>query len=191
MSLYCSFEQVRIRVIGKVRFTENEADENKMQTALANKLINESEGEVEHDLSPRYVAPFQTIDGTAFGNLPSRPTKELLRTLCELKASIRILETDFGAGGTVDAEKYIKNLEARYQSIIKKLLSKKAEGSREWAYPPLPSLRLNWHNTEADDGYSGMVLHSSNQRGDYPSTQINSPSETFWNGTLDELDSEQ
>jgi len=72
MPLYITLEDVRLRLIGKVRFTTNPLDENKMSETLANRLIDEAEGQVELDLSPRYAAPFQTVSGTAFSNLPER-----------------------------------------------------------------------------------------------------------------------
>ncbi len=189
MGLYVGFEDVRLRLIGKVRFTEDETDENKMPVALANKLIAEAEGQVEQDLSPRYAAPFQTEEGTAFKNLPERPTKLILKTLCELKAVIRILETDFGMGTAIDGEKYIKKVADRYKAIIQdNILAKvkNSEDQKQWAFPPLPGLKKNWFNTEADDGYAGMVLVTSRGDGAYPQTQINDPSETFWSGVLDE-----
>lgn len=188
MGLYTKFEQVRIRLIGKIRFTDNEDEENRMHLALANRLIDEAEGDVEQDLSPRYIAPFQTPEGQPFSQLPSRPTREFIRTLCELKSVIRILETDFGSGSVVDAEKYKAGLEKRYKSMVDKLLQKKGEDQQGWFYPPLPGLRLNYHNEMADDGYAGQILSTSSGDGDYPKAQINNPAETFWNGSLTELD---
>jgi len=189
MGLYVTFEDVRIRLIGKVRFTEDNADENKMQIALANKLINEAEGQVEQDLSPRYAAPFQTEEGTAFKNLPDRPTKLIVKTLCELMSVIRILETDFGMGTAIDGEKYIKKVKERYDSIKNENILGKVDGAadqKQWKYPPLPGLRKNWFNTESDDGYAGMVMVTSAGHGDYPAKQINSPGETFWSGVIDD-----
>lgn len=189
MGQYILFEDVRLRLIGKVRFTEDDSDENKMQITLADRLINEAEGQVEQDLSPRYAAPFQTDSGASFDSLPDRPTKEILKTLCELKAVMRILETDFGTGTAVDGEKYIRRIEARYDKIINERLLAKVDGAkdqRQWAFPPLPGLKKNWFNTQADDGYAGMVLVTSQGDGAYPSKQINDPSETFWSGMLDD-----
>lgn len=190
MGLYVSFEDVRIRLIGKVRFTESESDENKMQVTLANRLIAEAEGQVELDLSPRYAAPFQTDQGLAFANLPERPTRNILRTLCELMSCIRIMETDFGSGTIVEAEKYISKLRDRYTSIVKDLLIRKTDGGTEaqgFAKPPLTGLKLNYMNELADDGFMGSVLSTSQGDGNFPRAQINDPSENFWNGTLDEL----
>ena len=189
MGLYIKLEDVRIRLIGKVRFTTDVNEENKMHESLANRLILEAEGQVELDLSPRYAAPFQTIDGTAFKNLPDNPTKNVLRTLCELQSCMRILENDFGAGTAIDADKYVKKLKERYDEIVSERLLAKRKGKEEtqqWSFPPLKSLKLNWHNTEADDGYLGMVLVTGQGDGDYPAKQINDPSENWWNGVLDD-----
>lgn len=190
MPSYVSFQDVAVRLVGKVRFTELPDDENKMSKTLAERLIDEAEGQVELDLSPRYLAPFQTDTGDAFALLPDRPTKNILRTLCELMSCIRILETDFGTGTIVDAEKYIEKLRARYDSIVKDLLSKRMDGGVEaqgFAKPPLPSLKLNYMNENADDGFMGSVLISGQGDGAFPRAQINDPSENFWNGQLDDL----
>lgn len=188
MGRYIKFEAVRLRLVGKVRFTDNPNEENKMSRSLADRLINEAESQVEQDLSPRYSSPFQTQEDQDFNKLPERPTREILTTLCELKSVIRVLETDFGAGTAVDADKYIGRLEARYKKIVEEKVLAKVENagdSRQWAFPPLPGLKLNWFNTQADDGYAGMVYVTSQGDGDYPSKQINDPSETFWNSELD------
>ena len=189
MGLYVRFEDVRLRVVGKILFTPNEygddEDPNKMPVRLANRLIEEAEGDVEHDLSPRYASPFQTDTGDPFSSLPRRPTREMIRTLCELKAVIRFLETDFGRGTAVDGDDYTEKLQKRYDKTVEKLLEKKKSGG--WAYPPLPSLRLNYMN-EQDDGFSGQILVTSSGDGDFPREQINDPSENFWNGALNDLD---
>lgn len=160
-----------------------------MSEDLANRLIEEAEGQVEMDLSPRYYAPFQTDDGGAFSTLPDRPTKNILRTLVELMSCIRILETDFGTGTIVDAEPYIEKIRARYDSIVRDLLVRKTDGGQEsqgFAKPPLPSLKLNYMNESADDGFMGSVLVTTQGDGSYPQKQINDPSENFWNGSLDD-----
>lgn len=187
MPAYIRFEDVRLRLIGKVRFEEDTATAEatgKMPRALANRLIDEAEGQVEQDLSPRYEAPFVHCTTGKFADLPDRPTKNILRTLCELKSCIRILETDFGEGTAVDAEKYIKRIEGRYKSIINENILGKFDddykSSRQWKFPPLPHLKKNWFNTQADDGYAGAVMVTSSDDGDYPSKQINDPSES-WN----------
>lgn len=190
MAKYTRAEEVRIRLIGKVRFTESEEDENRMHLRLLDRLINEAEGDVEHDLSPRYDIPFQTDDGCAFSRLPERPTLEVLRTLCELKAVIRVLETDFGSGSAVDADKYAEKIQKRYDKMVEKQLAKRKVGGEEttqFLYPPLKGLKLAPHNTESDDGYVGQVLVSGQGDGGFAAAQINDPSENYWNGTVDEI----
>lgn len=188
MGRYISLEDVRVRLIGKVKFTEDEQDENRMHVSLANRLILEAEAQVEMDLSPRYASPFQGINGEAFLKLPTN-TREIIRTLCELKAVIRVLETDFGTGTAVDGDKYIRRIEDRYNKIINERVLAKVPGmedQKQWAIPPLQGLKLNWFNTQADDGYAGMVLVSGNAFGEGAARQINDPSETFWSGVLDD-----
>lgn len=191
MALYITREDVRVRLIGKVRFTDDEDDENKMNFRLLDRLINEAEGDVEHDLSARYAVPFVTVDNTAFKLLPERPTKEILRTLCELKAVIRVLETDFGRGGATNAENYKKQQSERYDAMLKKQLRKKGPEDDDteqhgWYYPPLIGLALAVHNSEADDGYAGMVLSTSDGEGGFAAQRINNPSQSFYNAKINE-----
>jgi len=183
--LYISREDVRVRLLGKVRFTDDLDDENKMSFALLDRLITESEGDVELDLSPRYSAPFTHEDGRAFKFLPQRPTRDYLRTLCELKAVCRVLETDFGRGTIVNGDAYAEKISKRYDAMKDKLLEKKAEG-QGWKYPPLPALAFNYMNTEADDGYAGMVLSTSTGQGGFPASRINDPSQSWWNADFDD-----
>lgn len=189
MPLYHQFEQVRLRLLGKVRFTEDENDENKLQISLAIRLMNEAEGQVEQDLSPRYLAPLQTEAGAPFSQLPVRPTQEIIRTVCELQSCIRILETDFGRGSAADGDKYASKLRERYKEVVdSRILKKKEESYLNWYFPPLPGLRLNFNNSAADDGYSGMPMNTSDRPNSdsFPRHQINSPSETFWNVDWDD-----
>lgn len=187
MPLYISFEDVRTRLVGKVRFTDDPKQENEMNTALALRLINEGEGQVEMDLSPRYAAPFQTVDGKPFKSLPDRPTREVLRTLCEIQGVMKILDVDFGRGTTVNAAGYYENLEKRYKRMVDDILKRRDGYGSGWALPPLPGLRLAAHNQAADDGFAGMVLvaGSGDNSGSYPATRINDPSQTFWRGEDD------
>lgn len=185
MGLYCTRDDVRIRLQGKVRFTDDLDDENKMSFKLLDRLIAEAEGEVEHDLSPRYAAPFKTVAGEAFAKLPERPTKNILRLLSEIKSVLLILDTDFGRGTVVSGDEYGKRLNERYKETLDKIMAKKEEGWG-WKYPPLPGLMLNAHNTTADDGYAGAVLTTTvTGDGAFPARQINDPSEGFYNGRLD------
>lgn len=182
MPLYTRFEAVRLRLIGKVRFAEDAAeDDNVMSIALAKRLINEAEGQVEQDLSPRYEAPFQTVDGEPFAQLPIRPTQEIISTLCELQSVVRILETDFGRGSATDSDKYTKNLRARYTEIVdKRVLALKDDSYQNWKFPPLPGMKLAIFNRAADDGYAGTLMKVDGGGG-FAAQQINSPGETFWN----------
>lgn len=194
MPAYIKFEDVRLRLVGKVRFTDaTDPDDNKMPKALANRLIDEAEGQVEQDLSPRYAAPFVSITSGTFETIPDRPTKNILRTLCELKACIRILETDFGAGTAVDAQKYIAALEKRYKSIIEGNILGKFDNdyksSRQWSFPPLPGLKKAWHNEAADDGFAGIgPMVTSESDADRAIGQVNDPAEDFFNARFDQND---
>lgn len=189
MGLYITEDDVIVRLVGKVRFTDDPDDENQMPFSLLRRLINEAEGQVEYDLSQRYEAPFQTIDGAAFSNLPERPTKEILRTLCELNAVMRVLETDFGKGTIVNGDAYAEKVEQRYHKILDRIMKRKRNDEMMgWQFPPLSGLKLSYFNTEADDGYAGMVLLTSRGDGDYPASQINDPSQSYVNASLDDLD---
>lgn len=139
------------------------------------------------DLSPRFGAPFQTESGGSFEKLPERPTKEYLRTMCELQSVLRVLETDFGRGA-VDSEDYVKNIQKRYDNMLAKIMDKRDddEGGNRWKYPPLPGLRLNYFNTEADDGYSGMVINTNDEM-PYATKQVNDPAKTWFNVTYEEI----
>lgn len=182
MGQYINDRDVELRLAGKVRFTDDpDANEQRMPRELLRRLILEAEGHVEFDLSPRYGAPFQTDSGGPFKQLPARPTQEYLRTMCELQAVIRVLETDFGSGTVVDAEKYKQSQEARYNAMLEKLMRRREPDGAGWVYPPLPGLRLNAHNELGDDGTLGRVFVTSEGDGDYPGARINDPSETFFN----------
>lgn len=190
MPAYIKLDDVRVRLAGKVRFQDSNAqpedNENKMAIALANRLIDEAEGQVEQDLSPRYAAPFVHRDTGTYAALPDRPTKNIIRTLCELQAVIRILETDFGSGTIVESGKYSANLEKRYRKIIDETILAKPEGmeaTKQFVYPPLLFLKLNYFNTTADDGYIGGIIHTSNSH-DYATGQIDDPGEDFFNANI-------
>ena len=188
MGLYIKTSDVEIRLVGKVSFTDDAEDENRMSRTLLNRLISESEAMVEFELSPRYQMPFQTKDGLAFSKLPiTSAASNIIRMLCEWKSVIRVLETDFGRGTVADADKYKEKLEKAYKDMIdEKLLKlKKDQAHGNWYYPPLPNLMLNYMNNQADDGFAGQVLVTSHNRGDYPAEQINNPAENFWTGHID------
>lgn len=194
MPKYIKFADVKARLAGKVRFQDESGNDqdNRMSIALANRLIDEAEGQVEMDLSPRYAAPFvsATASPQTYEALPDRPTKNVLRTLCELQAVIRILETDFGSGSAIDASKYIATLEKRYGKMIENnVLAKFSDdyaATRQWKFPPLIDLAKAQHNMEADDGFAGMVTVTSRGEGAYPAQQINDPSENYFNADFSE-----
>lgn len=189
MGLYVSQEEIKLRVYGKIRFTEdldNPENQDKMPIALLRKLIDEAEGQVEADLLIRYSAPFQTVDGQAFDKLP-RPTRSYLRTMCELMAIVRLMETDFGRATGTAGEEFAKMSQKRYDAMLKTLVEVKDGSFNIFVRPPLEGLMLGYHNEEADHGFRGRVLTvNTTADGDYPSKQINDPSEDFVNGVIDE-----
>jgi len=186
MGRYISYEEIRVRTLGKVKYTTSELDENKMHVDLANALINEGEVQVELDLSPRYEAPFQGLNGEAFSTLPT-PTKLLIKALCELQGVMKILDTDFGRGTVAGAEKYYETLEKRYDRIIKQTMEYRGgEYGNGWKYPPLPGLKLMWGNAQGDSGFVGevLVIGPSGDSDSFPSRRVNDPSKTFLYGEL-------
>lgn len=188
MGKYITDEDVKVRLIGKVRFSEDPEEKNTMHISLLRRLISEAESEVELDLSPRYEVPFQTVEAAPYRALP-QTTRDIIRTLCELQAVRRVLETDFGRGTIVSGDAYMDKLEQRYNKIIERLMERWNEKVRPgWKYPPLKGLMLGYFNTEADDGYAGMPINvtPSGDEGRFPSTRINEPSESWWNARSEE-----
>jgi hypothetical protein len=180
MGFYCSEEDVEIRLAGKVRVTdEPDSNSGRMPRLLLRRLISEAESDVEFQLSRRYSIPFQTQDGAQFSELPQRPTKDMIRTLCELNSVIRILETDFGEGTVVDGEKYTKNIQKRFSEMIGRLLQYRDGQFGHWMYPPLPELQIAYNNI-GDTGFSGKVSVTSNAPDFGPQDQINSPTESYF-----------
>lgn len=187
MGRYINSEAVIVRLRGKVKVTENpEENPDRLSLQLLNRLINEAEGQVEWDLSTRYEAPFRSRCGGPFARLPERPTQEILRTLCELLSVIRVLETDFGRGSVVDASKYSESTQSRYDKMVETLIEIRQGSFNIFRRPPLPGLMPNYMVSQADNGYAGYVTRTDDYRHvGSPVDQINSPSETFWNGYLD------
>lgn len=182
MGLYIKESDVEIRLVGKVRFTDDLDDENKMPRALLKRLVAEAESEVELELSIRYTAPFVTDEGAAFASLPERPTKNVIRTLCEINAVMRVLDTDFGRGSVADGSKYYEAQEKKYKKMVETLMALRPDTYNAFKYPPLPGLQLNYMNQESDDGFSGQVLISGDGQGGYAADQINDPSQNLFNG---------
>ena len=203
MGQYTSIEAVKVRLQGKVQFTDDPeatGEDGKMTLALLTNLISEAEGQVEMDLSPRYLAPFATTNGQPFANLPARPTRAIIKTLCELMSAMRVLETDSGRASASDGSKYFETQAKRYKAIVfgaetedgasltPGLMSHKKGTYNTYALPPLPGLKLNYQN-KADTGFHGVVVNDSNfGDGNFPAGQINDPSEGFFNATLDDPD---
>lgn len=182
MGLYCTFEQVRLRLIGKIQFTTDAQTENKMSVELANVLINEGEAQLELDLSTRYLAPFQTESGGPYSELPMRPTRLTITTLAEIMGVMKILDTDFGRGSAINGAEYAKALQARYKTMTDQLLAFRDGYGSGWKYPPMPGLKLNYQNAQADDGFVGQVLVIGDlvEQGTYPNRRINDPSMSWW-----------
>lgn len=197
MGRYIADSDVRTRLLGKVRFTDDPTQENLFQNTLLRDLIAQAEAQVEYDMSPRYAAPFVTDSGIPFSKFLQLSQTDprifvaynAIRQLCQQQSVIMVLSTDFGRGTVVDADKYITGLEKKYQNSLNAriLAKKKIDGSEtnQWSYPPMPLLALNYMNTEADDGYMGQVLSTTIVHSQHPWTQTNDPSENFWNGVLD------
>ncbi len=199
MGRYISQDAVIVRLAGKVKVTDDPiANPDRLPLLLLNRLINEAEGQVEQDLSTRYSAPFETVKCQPFAALPERPTKEILRTLCELLSVIRVLETDFGRGSGIDGAKYADASQKRYDVILwgddrKPGLMTLREGTfNTFRTPPLPGLKSNYHVSQADNGFAGFVGRTDDHASSAPYAieQINAPGENFWNGNLDEHDHE-
>lgn len=172
---------------GRVRFTDDETDENAVSSGLLNDLIDDAECDVEMRLSVRYEVPFICETGEGFDSLPST-TKNQIKALVRMYASRRVLDTDFGKGTTVNSEEYQKELKKDYEERIERLIERREGTFSSFKYPPLKNMRLAAGNYEADDGYPGTVMVTSEGYGNYAAPQINSPGETMWNGTLKDID---
>lgn len=195
MGLYITQEAVLVRLRNKVKVTSDpDAEPDRLPLSLLNRLISEAEGQVEMDLSTRYAAPFQTIDGRPFSQLPERPTRAVLQTLCELNSVMRVLETDFGRGSNVDSSKYADSCMKRYNFIIfgdeekgiPGLITLRKDTYNQFRLPPLPQLMSGYQVSAVDNGFAGFVGRSDDYGvGSYPAMQINSPEQNFWNGSID------
>lgn len=182
MGLYITNDDVKARVRGKIRFKINpDEDDGAMAESLLTHLIAEAESDVEFDMSQRYAVPFQTHECQPFSELPERPTKQYIRTLCTLKSVLRVLETDFGSGA-IDADDYVKRIQKRYDDMLGRNMSRRGgdEDQNQYLHPPLSGLKISYHNELADDGYRGMVMNTSDKRA-YAPDQINSPRDTWFN----------
>lgn len=187
MGLYINNQNVIDLLRGKVRFSDDSEDENIMTKRALNLLVAQAEGQVEMDLSVRYEMPFQGPSGQPFSTLQERPTKQYIRALCEIMSVLRVLETDFGRGA-IDSDDYVEKLQKRYDSMVEKLMKERpnTEGQNQFLHPPLPGLRKAYFNTEADDGFRGMIINTSDAA-PYAQGQINDPAKTWWNVTFEDI----
>jgi hypothetical protein len=199
MGRYIQPTDIQTRLLGKVKFTNDPNEANLFQLTLLSELIDQAEGQVELDLSPRYSGPFTTYTGQPFDSLKTLVINgnkgaglaawSMIRALCQYQSVIRVIEYDFGRSTAISGEKYLEKIEARYKSFVeKKLLAKKKLGdmeSQQWQFPPLP-LTLNYMNSAADDGYMGQILNTTQTVPQFPQFQINDPSESFWTGIFDD-----
>jgi len=183
---YANVAEVKSLLIGKVRFGDDDTDPNKLGPKLFTQLINEAEMQVELHLSKRYQTPFVGISNEPFLKISNPSTRMIIATVAKLQSVMRILETDFGRGSAVAGDEYYKGVEKRYEKMLDTLIGER-EDSHGYKWPPLQGLQLNWANKQGDDGYPGAVLNSSRDMGPtYATGQINDPSQTFWNGGLDD-----
>jgi hypothetical protein len=186
MGQYCSVKNVQERLQGKVKFNEpGGTDPNKMTLDLLNQLISEGESQLEIDLMDRYDLPFKRWDDAPFSQLfPS--TLFMIKNLAEMISVIRVLETDFGRGTSVNADKYTEKLQKRYDGVIDMLMEKQEETkntSRQWKRRPLDGLKVAYNN-QGDNGFRGRAFNTSKRHdsADYAQHQQNHPDLNIWNG---------
>ncbi len=187
MGRYCSDNDVELRLKGKVRFTDDQEDENKFPLALLKRLIREAEGSVERDLSPRYAAPFANADCIGdFSTLPDT-TKETIRTLAEIKSVIRVLGNDFGRGTVNDGSAFLKEQKELYKEMVDRELAHHDESDvGQWKYPPMEALKTHIVNA-TDTGSHGTIINTNGNpcdEGSFPEGQITDPSENWVNGKI-------
>lgn len=180
-----STKDVELRLRGKVRFTDDDTDENKFSRKLLERLCIEGERALERIMSPRYAAPFQGPNGEAFNTLPET-TQETMRTMAELIGVLRVLATDFGRGTVNNADAFTKSQKDLFKEMAERELQQLEEGHYgAWKYPPLDGLKLSDRNA-TDDGTAGAIIVTSRMDGesDFPLKQITDPSENFLNGRI-------
>lgn len=177
---------VEVRLLGKVKFTDDDDDENRFPRKLLTRLVREAVGKVERDLEPRYETPFVHADAGTFDALPST-TKETIRTMFELMAVVRVLGNDFGRGTVSNGGEFKAEQERLYRDMLERELSQRQDGAvGQWRYPPMRELRTSIQNS-MDDGFHGtIVVTTRDDTGDLTSKQVTDPSQNFFNGTIDE-----
>jgi hypothetical protein len=192
MAKYVSVPKLQDRLKNKISFgTVASTTADQMPPSLFNDLINEAEADMEVDLMIRYDTPFHAVDDIhgnpqPYSALPAE-TQFMLRTLAELLAAIRVLETDFGRGTSANGEKYTEKLQKRYDSMIAKLVEFQKNSYSTWLKPPLRGLALAYCNG-GDSGFRGRVHNTTvvrTESGEWATNQINAPGESLFNGQLD------
>lgn len=149
-------------------------------------MINDGETEIEQTLRGRYMIPFQSIRTGNFCDLPDH-TRRVIRMLCDLKATLIVLATDFGLGTHVTADPYAKGLAKLYKENRILALGRDDEAASDKRdrfrfTPPLEDLRLAISNEKADNGYKGKLINTDASEHDavnYAEGQINDPSQTY------------
>lgn len=179
MGDYTAEADVELRLRGKVRFTDDDKEENAFPRSLLKKLVRDAEVKVERDLSRRYATPFRGTNDEAFKTLP-KTTRETITNLCELQSVMLVMMTDFGRGGVSDSRAYRRGQMSLYTSTVKRELDRNYESAAgQWRFPPLEGLKLADGNA-SEQAIVGAILHTSNGDGAYPSGQITDPGESIW-----------
>lgn len=188
MAKYVRIDEIKKFLANKVRFAAaGDNDENKISKQFLDTLVNQAESQFEIDLMSRYLLPLQGPNGT-FAELPDS-TRYILIAAAEMLCVIRILETDFGRGTSVNGDKYTSALQKRYEGMVNQLTEIKKDSYSTWLRPPLPELALAYCN-QGDSGFRGKIHNTTtlSHEADYAYKQINSPGETLFDGWLDPLD---
>jgi hypothetical protein len=185
---YTTFDNVKVRLAGKVQFQANPdtVADGELPNDLLGQLIVDAETMVEQDLRSRYSIPFQSKSRGTWEALPDH-SRRAIRVAVDMFSVMMIMKTDFGRGTHIDADSYIEMYEKEYSDYIEKLLGRDKEGAgkrhdRFRFSPPLQDMLLAPSNSEADDGYKGMIINTDANTRDavtYAGEQINDPSKTY------------
>jgi hypothetical protein len=187
--IYTTVPSVQVRLTGKVQFqSETGLMQGEIPNALLLQLIADAETAVEQELRSRYAIPFRSAQYGTWDALPDH-TRRAIRMVCDLKAVMRILATDFGLGTHVSADPYYKSTSVEYNLEIKRLLGKDMIGAgdnidRFRVSPPLDDLMLSANTlASADNGVRGRIINTSGGRNevDYAKSQQNDPSRSYIN----------
>lgn len=186
--IYTTYESVKVRLANKVQFQSEGTgpQDGEIPDELLGQLIVDAETQVEQDLRGRYAIPFQSKRTGSYKDLPDH-SKRALRVAVDMMAVVNILNTDFGAGGHTDGEKYSKNIKTSYDAYINKLLGRDQEAASDKRdrfrfSPPLDDVLLSPTNRKADDGYKGMIINtdaSNTDAASYAEEQVNNPARSY------------